>query len=128
VFNGRSYYQSLVTISQTASLNNTLDYAFAVGNAGIGNASSSYLTSRTVDMGGLSSSSISSAELHAIYTYGTSGLDDAMLLNGTRWIVWPLRRPLISSWYLRNASSLSLPNGICRPSSWTYQALVNFRY
>ncbi len=83
VFDGRSYYQSLVTISQTASLNNTLDYAFAVGNAGIGNASSSYLTSRTVDMGGLGSSSISSAELHAIYTYGSGGLDDAVLLNGT---------------------------------------------
>jgi len=81
-FDGRSYYQTLVTISQSASLNNTLDYVFAAGGGDIGQASGGYLTSRTLDLGAIGSQPISQADLYATYIYGDSGQKDALLLNG----------------------------------------------
>jgi hypothetical protein len=83
VFDGRSMYQSLVTVSQDDSLNNTLDYAFAAGGGDIGKAPSSYLTSRTLDMGSLGSGTVTSARAHAIYTYGDLNQKDKLLFNGT---------------------------------------------
>jgi hypothetical protein len=77
---GRSFYQSLVTISQSASLNNTLDYAFAAGGGDIG-TSTGYVTSRELNLGSLGSDPISQADIYATYTYGDSKTD-ALLLNG----------------------------------------------
>jgi hypothetical protein len=82
LFDGRTYYQALVTISQSTSNNNTLDYAFAAGGGDIG-TSAGYLTSRTLNMGALSNSTINQADLYATYIYGDSGQKDAVLLNGT---------------------------------------------
>ena len=81
-FDGRSYYQSLVTISQSAGLGKTLDYAFAAGGGDIGQTSGGYVTSRTLDLGAISSQPISQADLYAIYTYGDAGQKDKLLLNG----------------------------------------------
>jgi hypothetical protein len=82
-FDGRTYYQALVTISQSTSLNNTLDYAFAAGGGDIGQTSGGYVTSRTLNMGYLSNTTISQADLYAAYIYGDAGQGDALLLNGT---------------------------------------------
>jgi len=81
-FDGRTYYQALVTISQSTSLTNTLDYAFAAGGGDIG-TSSGYVTSRTLNLGAISSSDITQADLYATYIYGDAGQNDALLLNGT---------------------------------------------
>jgi hypothetical protein len=81
-FDGRTYYQALVTISQSASLSNTLDYAFAAGGGDIG-TSTGYVTSRTLNLGSLSGSNVSHADLFAAYIYGDAGQSDALLLNGT---------------------------------------------
>jgi hypothetical protein len=80
-FDGRSYYQALVTISQSAGLNNTLDYAFAAGGGDIG-TSAGYAASRTLNMGGIGGGPISSSSLHAVYIYGDAGQADKLLLNG----------------------------------------------
>jgi hypothetical protein len=81
-FDGRTYYQALVTISQSASLSNTLDYAFAAGGGDIG-TSAGYTTSRTLNLGSLSDATITQADLYAAYIYGDAGQSDALLLNGT---------------------------------------------
>ncbi len=80
-FDGRSYYQALVTISQSAGLNNTLDYAFAAGGGDIG-TSAGYLLSRTLDLGPVSGLLVSQANLYALYIYGDAGQKDKLLLNG----------------------------------------------
>ena len=80
-FDGRSYYQALVTVSQTAGLNNTLSYAFAAGGGDIGTGTG-YLNSRTLDMGGIGSRTVTRARAHAIYAYGDYGQADQLLLNG----------------------------------------------
>ncbi|MCE5268135.1 MAG: PEP-CTERM sorting domain-containing protein [Planctomycetaceae bacterium] len=80
-FDGRSYYQALVTISQIASLNNTLDYAFAAGSGDIG-TSSGYVTSRTLNLGNIGSLAVIQADLYAGYIYGDANQKDSLLLNG----------------------------------------------
>lgn len=82
LFDGRSYYQSLVTITQDSSLNNVLAYAFAAGGGDIG-TSAGYTTSRTLDLGSLSTSNVTDADLYALYIYGDAGQNDKLLLNGT---------------------------------------------
>ena len=81
LFDGRSYYQTLVTISRSASLVNTLDYAFAAGGGDIG-TSTGYVTSRTLNLGAIGSQPISQADLYATYIYGDAGQKDKLLLNG----------------------------------------------
>lgn len=81
-FDGRTYYQALVTISQNTSLNNTLDYAFAAGGGDIG-TSTGYVTSRMLNLGSLTSSTSTQADLYAAYIYGDAGQSDALLMNGT---------------------------------------------
>jgi len=80
VFDGRSNYQALVTITKSAALNNTLDYAFAAGGGDIG-TSAGYVTSRTLDFGSIGSGTISQADLYAVYTYGDYAQNDKLLLN-----------------------------------------------
>lgn len=83
-FDGRSFYQSLVTVTQTASLNNLLNYSFVSGAGDIGQTSGGFVTNRTLNLGGFNSSlPVTQADLHAIYTYGDAGQQDALLLNGT---------------------------------------------
>jgi len=82
VFDSRSYYQALVTIAQDDSLNNTLDYAIAVGGGDIGQTSGGYTISRTLDLGDLGGGDVIEADLYAVYAYGDMNQKDAILLNG----------------------------------------------
>lgn len=81
-FDGRCYYQSLITLSQDNSLNNILEYAYAVGGGDIGQTSGGYVTSRTLNMGSINSQPITDADLYALYIYGDANQKDALLLNG----------------------------------------------
>jgi hypothetical protein len=82
-FDGRCYYQTLVTITQNAGLNKTLDYAFAAGGGDIGQTSGGYVISRTLNLGAIGSQPISQADLYALYIYGDANQKDALLLNGS---------------------------------------------
>ncbi len=81
-FDGRTYYQSLVTVSQRDGLGTMLDYAFAAGGGDIGQNSGSCVTSRTLEIGSLSSETIDQADLYALYIYGDANQKDKLLLNG----------------------------------------------
>lgn len=81
LFDGRSYYQTLVTISQRAGLDSTLDYAFATGAGDIG-TSTGYVTSRILNLGGLGGPSFGRADLYAGYLYGDANQKDSLRLNG----------------------------------------------
>jgi hypothetical protein len=80
-FDGRSSYQTLVTISQNGNLGTSLDYALAVGGGDIG-TSSGYVTSRTLNLGSFSIDTFVQADLYGTYIYGSNGQMDKLLLNG----------------------------------------------
>lgn len=80
-FDGRSYYQNLITISRSASLKSTLDYAFVAGGGDIGQTSGGYVTSRTLNLGAIASQPVSQVDLYATYIYGDAGQKDSLLLN-----------------------------------------------
>ena len=88
-FDGRIQQVSLLAVYQDASLNNIFGYVVAEGSGDIyrdQNLSHSppRVESRSVDLGPASTVGLISAQLHALYTYGTDEQNDRLYLNGVQ--------------------------------------------
>jgi len=85
-FDGRIQQVSLLAVYQDASLNNIFDYVVAEGSGDIYRDenltySPPKVESRTVDLGAVDTSDLTSAQLHALYTYGTDEQNDRLYFN-----------------------------------------------
>ncbi|MCD6365054.1 MAG: DUF3344 domain-containing protein [Planctomycetes bacterium] len=86
-FDGRIQQVSLLAVYQDASLHNTFDYVVGEGSGDIyRDENLSYsppkVESRTVDLGPTDTAGLTSAHLHALYTYGTDEQNDRLYFNG----------------------------------------------
>ena len=79
----------MLAVYQDVSLNNTFDYVVAEGSGDIyRDENLSYsppkVESRTVDLGPADTMNLTSAQLHALYTYGTDEQNDRLYFNGVQ--------------------------------------------
>jgi len=89
-FDGRIQQVSLLAVYQDASLNNIFDYVVAEGSGDIYRNEDLTKTppkveSRTVDLGTADTANVTSAVLHALYTYGTDEQNDRLYFNGAQY-------------------------------------------
>ncbi|MCC7518153.1 MAG: DUF3344 domain-containing protein [Verrucomicrobiae bacterium] len=83
-FDGRISQISLLSVYQAASLNNRFQYAIAEGSADIYRAPTGSQTNAwSVSLGALALTDLTSATLHAVYTYGDAGQNDRLYFNGS---------------------------------------------
>lgn len=81
---GRIHHITLVAVTESSALANTLDYALLEGSGDIRAAPSApQVDQRTVDFAPVNPSNASAATLTALYTYGDNGQNDMLFFNGT---------------------------------------------
>lgn len=84
-FDGRIQHVTLVAVYQSGALANTLDYALVEGSGDIrATASPPQVNQRTATFANVNPANATAATLTALYTYGDTGLNDALLFNGTQ--------------------------------------------
>lgn len=99
-FDGRIQHLTLVVVSQSGALANTLDYAFVEGSGDLRAAPSPpQVDQRSVAFADVNPVAATGARLTVLYTYGDTGLNDGLRFNGT-----PLGGEDVSQW---DATSLN---------------------
>lgn len=82
-FDGRINHVTLLAVYQSAALNHTFEYLLAEGSGDIYRApSAAQVDARTVPLGPVNPTDVTTARLRALYTYGDINQNDHVYFNG----------------------------------------------